>query len=269
MALKSDTDRLKQIEIQCADMDENIRHFIHLCFNLIKKFHPLLGIQTQDILRLAEGTKDLGFYSDQDYKTLTTSAALINIGSISLSRNILSNYKENPDLLSQDDWSEIHKGPIYAHSLVSDFVGALKDLGQTLRAVRENWDGSGYPNGLARENIPLPARFLRIASHYVESHLPQEETVAFINDNSGSLFHPESVRLFNKITQSQSLPLKVKEILFSELSPGLKLAHPIHTPSGLLLCPEDTVINESSLAKISKFNHMDPITDRIIVYRDI
>lgn len=254
--------------IRCADMEENVNHCIQMTSNLIKSFHPLLGVRTEGVVELCKMTKDTGFFSNYDYRTLITSARLMNIGLISLPRGMLSMYNEDPESLSHEDMDMLRKHPEYAEELVSSFVGDLKDVGPTLRAVREHWDGSGYPDGKARENLPVAARYLAIAAYYVESDVSEVETIECIEALSGKLFHPESVRLFMKLMQGCDLPAKVKEILFSELTPGMVLAYPIHTPSGLLMFPVDTPIDEVSYAKIVRFNEMEPIVDRILVYRD-
>ena len=62
------------------------------------------------------------------------------------------------------------------------------------------------------------------------------------------------------------LPKRVREVLFGELRSGMTLAQGIHSPSGLLLLPEDSMLNQRNLQKISEHNEVDPIEERLFVY---
>ncbi len=68
----------------------------------------------------------------------------------------------------------------------------------------ERWDGSGYPNGVAGEEIPLGARIVSVADVYdaltherpYKKAWPEEVAVAEIEANSGSQFDPTVVEVF-------------------------------------------------------------------------
>jgi HD-GYP domain-containing protein (c-di-GMP phosphodiesterase class II) len=67
-----------------------------------------------------------------------------------------------PDKLTSEEWVIMKTHPIKSAELVST-VSQLRDLVDPVRHHHENWDGSGYPNGLAGEAIPLWARIITIA----------------------------------------------------------------------------------------------------------
>lgn len=66
------------------------------------------------------------------------------------------------DRLSQQEWTVMQGHPVDGAELVSTMT-RLRDLVGAIRHHHENWDGSGYPDGLAGENIPLAARIIRFA----------------------------------------------------------------------------------------------------------
>lgn len=71
----------------------------------------------------------------------------------------------------------------------------------------ENWDGTGYPEGLKGCDIPLSARIVAIVDAYDIAHFrsfkdavdPQKEAVDFILERSGTCFDPDIINVFNKI----------------------------------------------------------------------
>ena len=67
-----------------------------------------------------------------------------------------------PDKLTPDEWAIMQTHPIRSAELVST-VSNLRDLVAPLRHHHENWDGSGYPDGLAGEDIPLESRIIMFA----------------------------------------------------------------------------------------------------------
>lgn len=66
------------------------------------------------------------------------------------------------DKLTPDEWSTMQEHPIDGANLVSTMSG-LKDIVSAIRHHHENWDGTGYPDNLQGESIPLAARVITFA----------------------------------------------------------------------------------------------------------
>ena len=66
------------------------------------------------------------------------------------------------DKLTADEWSTMQEHPIDGANLVATMSG-LKEIIPAIKHHHENWDGSGYPDGLAGERIPLAARIISFA----------------------------------------------------------------------------------------------------------
>lgn len=68
----------------------------------------------------------------------------------------------NPNRLSPDEWLIMKEHPVDGANLIST-VSGLHELVPPVRSHHENWDGTGYPEGIAGEMIPLEARIIMFA----------------------------------------------------------------------------------------------------------
>jgi response regulator RpfG family c-di-GMP phosphodiesterase len=246
-------------------LTHNFNHSLELCYRIINTYHPMLGKETKAIVNLCEKMIETGLLNAKQSHALKVSAWLQNIGLLGISRQIITKARFEPDTLTETESELIRNHPVYGQAIAS-FVDELEDVGVTIRAHHERWDGTGYPDGLAMYAIPESARLLAVVVFFVESGLPKEEAIQALMAQSGSAFDPEAVRLFLKANQPMDLPRNMKEVLLSELQPGMMLARGIFSPGGLLLIPEESVLNERILKKITDHNMVDPINQRLLVY---
>ncbi len=259
------TRRQKELEAAHEALHQNFQHSLELVHRIIAAFHPVLGQEIRQVAEICERMVEAGQLDEQEQHILRASAWLHNVGLIGVSRELLAKARSKPGELTESELAMFHHHPIYGQMLAG-FIDTLEEVGATIRASHERWDGSGYPDGLEGENIPRTARLLSVAVHFAESQLPREEAIDEILRLSGSAFEPEAVRLFLKATRLVALPRKVREVLFSELRPGMVLARGIYSPSGLLLIPDGHVLSDQSLAKIRRHNLATPISQRLLVY---
>jgi len=126
-------------------------------------------------------------------------ATLHDIGKVSISDNVLL----KPGPLSAEEWVLMQRHPIIAMELLSP-ISYLAPALDIPRSHHEKWDGTGYPEGLAGERIPLAARIFTIVDVYdaLTSNRPyrlawsQAKTLEYIRSLSGIHFDPNVVRVF-------------------------------------------------------------------------
>lgn len=113
------------------------------------------------VIRLCElMAAELGLSSDQT-ETLRVAALIHNVGNIAVPYRLL----RVPGALTVEEYQAIQRHT----TLGALLVGTVPELSHTLAAVKhhhERWDGSGYPDGLAGQAIPLSARILSVADAF-------------------------------------------------------------------------------------------------------
>lgn len=127
---------------------------------------------------------------------------LHDIGKIALPDTVI---RKSADLTSEE-WAIIRDHPLIGAEVVSH-IPALRGLAPLIRAHHERWDGTGYPDGLAGEAIPLGARLLAVVDAFdamtsTRPHQPAwtiERALAELRRYAGTQFDPTVVAALDTI----------------------------------------------------------------------
>ena len=143
---------------------------------------------------------------DWDVNLLLQSSQLHDIGKLGINESILMKSSS----LTGDEFEEIKKHTLVCERIL-DRVAKRTNLHEFFELAKmfagthhERWDGTGYPNGLKGEDIPLASRLMAIADVYdtllqARPYRPaysHDEAVEIIKGESGSHFDPDLVKLF-------------------------------------------------------------------------
>lgn len=146
--------------------------------------------------------------ANSDLTALHRGGYLHDIGKISIPDSIL--FKQG--LLNEEEWEVMRSHPIRGEEICRP----MKSLWPVLPIIRnhhERWDGTGYPDGLAGEDIPLLARILQVADIYdaliterpYKPALSQEQAFALMEEEVRRGWRdPELVPLFMSVMQSKN-----------------------------------------------------------------
>jgi len=153
--------------------------------------------------RVAEATVQLALeigYRLEEVLNLRHGALLHDIGKMAISDTILL----KPGPLNEAEWEIMRRHPVYAEQLLRQ-IDYLRPAIPIPYCHHEKWDGSGYPQGLKGEQIPLEARLfavidvydaLRSSRPYRPAPWSEERTLEHIRQQAGTHFDPEVVEVF-------------------------------------------------------------------------
>ncbi len=141
----------------------------------------------------------MGLRDPTDLERLAQGALLHDIGKIGIPDRILL----KPGKLTEDEEQDMRRHPELGASLIGG-VGFLRKARELVLAHHERFDGSGYPRGLAGQEIPIGARIFAVVDAFdalttarpYRQPLPFSDVVDRIAMGSGTLFDPRVVEAF-------------------------------------------------------------------------
>jgi HD-GYP domain-containing protein (c-di-GMP phosphodiesterase class II) len=124
------------------------------------------------------------------------------IGKMGVPDNIL----HKPGPLNEQEWEIMRKHPTFAYEMLAS-IDYLKPALEIPYCHHEKWDGSGYPRGLRREQIPLSARIFAMVDVWdalsserpYRPAWPTERVMNYIREQAGSHFDPFIVEVFLQV----------------------------------------------------------------------
>ena len=152
--------------------------------------------------------------NEETIDLLYKSAPLHDIGKVGIPDRILL----KPDKLTDDEYVEMKKHALYGREAIrraeqiygKEVNDSFLQFGKVMAySHHEKWDGSGYPEGLTGENIPLFGRIMAIADVYdalickrrYKPSFMHEEAVSVIAQNKGTHFDPVVVEVFLDVNE--------------------------------------------------------------------
>lgn len=246
-------------------LEHNLQQSIQLWVRTMETFYPILGSQARRVYELCKAMVQSLDLDPEEQKILEMSSWLYDIGLVGIPRQLIKRWLENAGDLSEAERTLVEHHPILAQELAS-FVSPLEKVGTVIRSHHERYDGLGYPDGLRGDDIPWLSRLLAVAVHFAECPFDGTAAVEAIRLGSGREFDPDAVRVFLRSLPSAAVPRKEREVLLSELKPGMVLAKGIYTANGILLIPEGQKLSETFIDKLYNHNRINPISQALLVY---
>ena len=246
-------------------LDQNLHRSVELCVKTLQTFYPSLGAQARRVLHLCQAVADGLRMPEAERRVFELSALLHDIGLVGVPRRLIKLSQASPQTLNPAERALVEQHPILGQDLAG-FVHHLADVGIVIRSHHERFDGHGYPDKLAGDEIPWLARLLAVAAQLAEGSGDESVILEGIQRDSGSRFDPEAVRALSRYRPRTGAQRKEQEVMLSEIRPGMVLAKGIYTAEGLLLIPGGQVMSEAYIGKLLNHNRINPIKQSLLVY---
>jgi response regulator RpfG family c-di-GMP phosphodiesterase len=260
----------EQLETKVRQRTEQLQHAHQ---NLIDSYHASLHVFSGLIelregrapghaKRVAERCAQLARHlqlTEAFTQTLYNAALLHDIGTLGFDSALPQKSFES---LTLSERSEYIKHPDIAAALLMH-MEPLHEAVPIIKAHREHWDGSGYPEGLKDQEIPLGARILCLINDYdkLQLGLLTKQTMTplhartFLERNKRRRYDPQLVDAFLALPEPDHFPKLGLAVSVLQLREGMVLSRELTTPDGILLLAKGAIINArviSTLAKLEK-----------------
>jgi diguanylate cyclase (GGDEF)-like protein len=170
-----------------------------ILLQVLHEREPELGDHLKGVAKLALGVGTRLELVSEQLDEVVRAAELHDIGKMAIPDEIL----RKPGALTEEEWAFVRQHTIIGERILSA-APALLPVAKLVRATHEHFDGSGYPDGLAGEAIPLGARIVSVcdafdamtSSRPYRPAVPVENALAELRACAGSQFDPAVVEAF-------------------------------------------------------------------------
>ena len=152
------------------------------------------GAHSREVVDLTLAVVDELGLTPRERRDAEFAALLHDVGKVRIPNSIIN----KPGALTPEERAVIETHTIEGERMLHRVGGLLGTVGRTIRSCHERYDGTGYPDGLAGDQIPLVARIVACCDAFnamttdrpYRAALPQEQAVDELAKNSGTQFDP-------------------------------------------------------------------------------
>jgi diguanylate cyclase (GGDEF)-like protein len=178
------------------------RQSADVLLSILSERNQDLGVHLDEVTALAEAVAARLELSDEELAPLLQAASLHDVGKAAVPDEILD--KAGP--LDDAEWQFMRRHTIIGERILAS-APALTRASKLVRWSHERWDGDGYPDRLAGEDIPLGARIIAVCDAYdamvsdrpYRAPLTPVQALAELRRCAGAQFDPDVVHVFGDV----------------------------------------------------------------------
>ena len=164
------------------------------------------GEHSQSVVVLAHQVGEVLRLNDVEMRDIEFGALLHDVGKISVPREIIN----KPSRLTDEEMDVMRTHTLAGESMLGRIGGVLEEAGVVVRTHHERFDGKGYPDGLAGEEIPIGARVIAACDAFnamttdrpYRKAMPMEAATAELKRESGKQFDPKVVEALLQVVEA-------------------------------------------------------------------
>ena len=193
------------------------------------------GEHCKSVVALAMEVADELELDVQRRRNLEFGALLHDVGKIAIPKEIIN----KPGKLDAAEWTVIKTHTVEGQKMLERVGGFMREVGLIVRSHHERWDGGGYPDGLAGEQIPLESRIIACCDTWnamrtdraYRKALSHEVAFAELMTNTGTQFDPSVVAALLRVIEPGDSTVPAKRDDSRSVLTGPGVAIPPHAAS--------------------------------------
>ena len=206
-------------------------------------------------------------------ETVMVAALLHDIGKIGIPDLMLAREAEQMNFAEREEYLQ---HPVRGQAAI-DRIEELREAGLIIRSHHEYYNGSGFPDGLKKGEIPLGARIITLADYIDKKMRKSMGATGFealrkeVELEKGTLFDPKLVPV--ALGQAEEFYKKIRartdhieiELLPADLQEGMEASRDVFSGTGILLLTKGTVLAKPSIMLLKRYYGLDPPNQGVFV----
>jgi len=252
-------------------MESNFYQTISMFGQLMEIFDEDLGGHARRVANFSLAiAKRHPLVMDSDYPIVEAAGLLHDIGMLGLPSEILAKKRTE---MRGDEQKLYQSHPVQGEQIIKP-IAFLQRVASLIRAHHEQFNGRGFPDGLAGDEIPLLAQIVAAASIYdnlvTKAKVSFEDIPERLQQMKGYQLAPAMVDLllaFNLDVLQQNDKKQHLELTLDDLREGMLLAQSVRKKSGAILMPAQTEITAYGIEKLKNYHQVDIIGNKVSIYQ--
>jgi HD-GYP domain-containing protein (c-di-GMP phosphodiesterase class II) len=191
---------------QSLELSRAYRGTTLLLSDVLDEDDEYTAFHSRGVVQLSLAVSEALGLDERRKRNVEFGALLHDVGKIAIPKEIL----HKPGALSPDEWVVMATHTIEGQRMLDRVGGVLGEVGQIVRSSHERWDGNGYPDGLARQDIPVESTIVAVCDAFnaMTTHrtyrpaMSVDAAIAELLAHSGTQFSPAVVVTFIELIRS-------------------------------------------------------------------
>jgi len=270
-------ERTAEVNALNEKLKESFLNYMNVSLSLIENYDPYLAGHSKRVALIAVDIGERMKLTQGELFDLEIAGLLHEVGLVAIPEKIRNEPFAN---LTEDEIQLIKSYPVFSQTILS----SSKELdmgGKIIRHHLEHVDGTGFPDGLTVEQIPISSLILGVANAYDElitrrrftkeklptERIKQEFAIRHLTKNIGTLYDGGVIDNLKLFVGKYAMVKKSKVLEnVEELKPGMTIAADIHTKDGQLVIGEGNVLSQVQVIKLKTLYKMRLMQKEIFVY---
>jgi HD-GYP domain-containing protein (c-di-GMP phosphodiesterase class II) len=171
----------------------------HVLGDMIGHDDTYTGSHSRSVVEMAVAVAEGIGLDDRHRRNVEFGALLHDVGKVAIPKELIN----KPGPLSDREWTLVRTHTVEGQRMLERIGGLMSEIGTVVRSSHERYDGAGYPDGLAGDAIPIESRIIFACDAFnamttdrpYRAAMPIETAIAELEENAGTQFDPEVVRV--------------------------------------------------------------------------
>jgi putative nucleotidyltransferase with HDIG domain len=194
---------------QAIELSRAYRGTTLLLSDVLEADDEYTGFHSRSVVSLSIAVADAMGLNSAERRNVEFGALLHDVGKIAVPKEIIN----KPGPLTEDEWVVIKTHTIEGQRMLDRVGGLLSQVGRIVRSSHEKWDGSGYPDGLVGDRIPVGSAIVCCCDAFnamttdrsYRDAMSLDEAIEELEANSGTQFNPAVVEALLRVLREDPL----------------------------------------------------------------